>query len=178
MRQLQITKLTRACVLSKQIKAITFTPCGSASECSTPATDKQAKSSRNSTDSSSVPSPREKPCIICNHIKLKGEIKRWRISEYSRAKKFLAAANFNKDDVYTRCVLMHNLGDVYAADVMYHSSCMSSYILKFKREIESLLEYDEEVDDGYVQNLFEDLDLPANLHLGCKSYVVSDCVTL
>ena len=51
---------------------------------------------------------------------------------------------------------------------------MSSYIPKFKREIECLLECDdEEVDDGYVKNLFE--DLAANLDLGCKSYSISDC---
>ena len=148
-------------------------PSGYSSECSTPATDKRANRSRNSTDSSSVPCPGEKPCIICNHVKLKGEIKRWRVGEYSRAKQFLAAGKFNKDDVYTRCVLMHNPGDVYAADVMYHSNCLSSYILKFTCDIESLLEYDEEVDDGFVKNLFE--DLAANLDLGCKSYTISDC---
>ena len=71
--------------------------------------------------------------------------------------------------MYARCVLIYNQGGVYAADVMYHSNCMSSYILTFKPEIESLLECDEEVDDGYFKNLFENLDVD------CKSSAVSDC---
>lgn len=80
---------------------------------------------------------------------------RIRISGYSHTKQFLAATKLNKDDVNTRFVLIHNPGDVHAADVMCHSTGMSSGILKFKNKIESLVKCDGEVDDGYVKNLFE-----------------------
>lgn len=83
--------------------------------------------------------PAEKPCIVCNHIKSKGDNRRFRICEVTRAHLFLSAIKFNKDDVYTRCILFENFGDVYAADVMYHKNCLSNYLRKFEREIDNIL---------------------------------------
>ena len=34
---------------------------------------------------------------------------------------------------------MEKPGDVFAADFLYHRSCLNSYILKFKRELETLI---------------------------------------
>ena len=66
---------------------------------------------------------KESPCIVCNQMKSKGIVKRFRICEARRARLFLSAIKFNKDDVYTRCSLLQNIGDVYAANIMYHKKC-------------------------------------------------------
>ena len=81
----------------------------------------------------------EKPCIICNQMKSRGDTKRLRICEATRANFFLSAIKFNKDVVYTRCALIEKPGDVYAADVMYHKNCLSNYLRKCERELEAIL---------------------------------------
>ena len=81
----------------------------------------------------------EKPCIICNQMKSRGDTKRLRICEATRANLFLSAIKFNKDVVYTHCALIEKPGDVYAADVMYHKNCLSNYLRKFEREVEAIL---------------------------------------
>ena len=48
---------------------------------------------------------REKPCIVCNHVKSKGDSQRWRLSEKKRAKIFISAYKFNKDYLYKMCSL-------------------------------------------------------------------------
>ena len=81
---------------------------------------------RKSNDAENIPSssPRDKPCIVCNQMKSKGETKRYRICESRRASRFLAAIKFNKDIVYTRCSYMETITRVFAADVMYHDNCL------------------------------------------------------
>ena len=66
----------------------------------------------------------EKVCIICDQKKCKGDEKKFRISEANQAKKFLSAINFFKDDVHRRSILLETVGDVFAADIMYHRNCM------------------------------------------------------
>ena len=44
----------------------------------------------------------EKPCIICNQMKSRGDTKRLRICEATRANLFLSVIKFNKDVVYIR----------------------------------------------------------------------------
>ena len=46
---------------------------------------------------------------------------------------------FFKDDVFTRCAVIQNEGDVFAADIMCHSNCLSSYILRLKRVLRQLI---------------------------------------
>ena len=38
-------------------------------------------------------------------------------------------------------------GDVFAADIMYHSNCLSSYILHFKRELRQLINDQDDLDE-------------------------------
>ena len=64
--------------------------------------------------------PSEKPCIICNQMKSRGDTKMLRISEARRARLFLSAIKFNKDEVFTQCILLGSSGDIFAADIMYH----------------------------------------------------------
>ena len=50
------------------------------------------------------PDPKDKACIICNHVKRQGNSVRYRIGSVNVANNLIKAANFNKDDVYTRMV--------------------------------------------------------------------------
>ena len=55
--------------------------------------------------------------------------------EINRAAIFLAAFQFNQDDVYTWCIFHRNVGDIFAADILHHNDCMANYVLKFKRDM-------------------------------------------
>ena len=55
-------------------------------------------------------------------MKRQGNSVRYRIGSKDLANNLIKAANFNKDDVYTRTVFLKNPGDVYANDTMYHVS--------------------------------------------------------
>ena len=54
--------------------------------------------------------PLEKPCIICNQMKSRGDTKILRISEARRASLFLPAIKFNKAEVFTHCILLESPG--------------------------------------------------------------------
>ena len=54
----------------------------------------------------------EKPCIISNQMKFRGDTKTMRICEATRANLFRSAIKFNKDVVYTCCALTEKPGDV------------------------------------------------------------------
>ena len=69
----------------------------------------------------------EKPCIFCNQLKYLGDTNRYRVSEVNNSKTLLKAANSNKDSVNTQCILFKKVGDVFAANVMYHSNCLNKY---------------------------------------------------
>ena len=51
--------------------------------------------------------------------------------EINRAATFLAAFQFNQDDVYTWCIFYKNVSDIFAADILHHNDCMANYVLKF-----------------------------------------------
>ena len=108
-------------------------------------------------------SVKEKPCIICDKMKHKGDNNKIRVCERRSAQKLLSATRFFKDDVHTRCVLLESPGDVFAADIPYHKNCMSSYILKFKRELEWVMMDDEDNVDDSVEALFNDVLQTLNL---------------
>ena len=100
----------------------------------------------------------EKPCIICNKIKRKGDVKIHRICEMKRAKQLILAMRFFKDEVYDRCVLLETAGDIFAADIKYHSNCLSNYLLNFKREVELIVsdEHDFTKNED-VDQMFRDI---------------------
>ena len=57
-------------------------------------------------------------------------------------------------------------GDVFAADIMYHSNCLSSYILHFKRELRQLINDQDDLDEtdidgeaGIFENAIRDINL-------------------
>ena len=120
----------------------------------------------------------ERPCVICNFVKKRNISERFRIGSKSRAWHFLAAINFNKDDVYQRCVFCKQPGDVFAADVLYHSNCLSAYLLKFDRELEKVNEYCVNASSGDTDS--DELskavnDLCSQLNLDTHGYALSEC---
>ena len=118
--------------------------------------------------------PHEKPCVVCNKIKSKGESKRLRICEKGRANLFLSAIKFNKDDVQTRCILQKIPGEIFTAGVMYHKKCLSSYLLKFQREVEAIMNDKKENHEGTAfENVFE--NLVKTFDLRNHAYSMSDC---
>lgn len=94
----------------------------------------------------------KKPCLICNKIKMKGNVKRYRICEIKRAKQLISEMRFFRDDIYDRCVLLETAGDIFAADIKYHSNCLSNFLLKFKRKVELI------VNDKHDFTKTEDID--------------------
>ena len=78
--------------------------------------------------------------IICNQKKCRGDNQKLRICETRRAKQFLSAIKFNKDEFITRFILCKTVDDMFAAEVMYHKNCMKNYIMKFQRDVGEILD--------------------------------------
>ena len=107
---------------------------------------------------------KEKPCVICNKMKMKGDVQWHRVCEAKRAKKLLSAMRFFKDEVSDRCILLETSGDVFAADIMYHPNCLRNYLLRFKREVEFIVNDDDDFAknkniDQTFQDILKSLDL-------------------
>lgn len=111
-------------------------------------------------------------CVVCNQVKCKGDKNLFRIETDKRAKELLAACKFFKD-VFTRCSLMGKPGDVFAADVLYHRNCLNSYILKFKRELETLIAVMEDDDTVNESSMVIIDDALGNLKLENTAYSLS-----
>ena len=150
-------------------------PVSSRNEKSTPETrsSKRLKLDLSNTASTSAFAVKESSCIVCNQMKSKGIVKRFRICEARRAQLFLSAIKFNKDDVYTRCSLLQNIGDVYAADIMNHKKCLENYIRRFEREIEEILNSPlSELEKGDMNTLFK--EFVETINVQNKAYALSD----
>ena len=152
-------------------------PITSRNEQSTPETRSSKRLKLDLTNTASTSAVKESPCIVCNKMKSKGDAKRMRICEAKRARLFLSAIKYNKDDVYTRCSLLQNIGDVFAADVMYHKKCLSNYLRRFEREIEEILNPPlSELEKGdintFLKNLLK-LSMSKTRHMLCQIAVSS-----
>ena len=82
-------------------------------------------------------------CIFCGSncktIRQKKIHKLFRICEKSMAQKLLNAAMLFKDHVYTETAAMHEVNDVFAADILYHDHCCKSYFYKYNAKIDEIL---------------------------------------
>ena len=85
---------------------------------------------------------------------------------------FFAATKFFKDTVYDKCSLLRNIGDVFTADILYHKNCMNSYILKFDREDDQLINSDDTVFDNSTEDFFN--RVITNLGISNKAHYVSN----
>ena len=118
--------------------------------------------------------PSEKPCIICNHMKSRGDTKILRISEARRASLFLSAIKFNKDEVFTQCILLGSPGDIFVADVMYHKNCLSNYLRKFQREVEMIMNPPlDSAENVEITNIFQ--EFVRTMNIKSHVYYLSDC---
>ena len=86
---------------------------------------------------------RKKPCTKCDKVKCKDSNEGFRIEDTKRAVNFLNAYNFNKDVIYTRCILWKSAKDLFTADFMYHKPYMEGYLLQFKRNVETIVNFKE-----------------------------------
>ena len=121
---------------------------------------------RSSSSSSSAPI-QPKVCVICNRER--GSTKHrprqtFRLCQKKRAQLFLDAMNFNMDDVKIRCSLYETPGDLFAADVETHNTCMKEYLEKYNRRLEALSKHiqtreEQMVLDKVSIQVFESLDL-------------------
>ena len=115
---------------------------------------------------------RKKPCIICDKVNCKDSNERFQIEDTKRAVNFLNAYNFNKDFVYTRCILCKSAKDLFAADFMYHKSYMEGYLLQFKRNVETIVNFQEEeknIDKEHLQVAFK--GVVSSMDLKTRGYI-------
>ena len=64
-------------------------------------------------------------------------------------------------------------GDVFAADVLYHRNCLNSYILKFERELETLIDVMEDDDTVNESSMVIIDDALGNLKIENIAYSLS-----
>ena len=74
---------------------------------------------------------------ICGNFQNKDIKEKKRIAESLSAKCFRETAEYFMDDVYTRICDLENDENMYGADLLYHHSCLSSYIQKHKRALQA-----------------------------------------
>ena len=118
--------------------------------------------------------PSEKPCIISNQLKSRGDTKILRISEARRASLFLSAIKFNKDEVFTRCILFGSPGDIFAADIMYHKNCLSNCLRKFESEVEMIMNPPlDSAENVEITNIFQ--EFVRTINIKNHAYFLSDC---
>ena len=84
-------------------------------------------------------SQKEKPCVICGQPKYKKDTKKYGICEVQRAKNFIKSYNFNRDEVYEKCILYKTHGDIFASDIYAHKNCIKRYIKKYLDDIQEFL---------------------------------------
>ena len=111
----------------------------------------------------------EKPCIICNQIKSRGDTKRLRICEATRANLFLSAIKFNKDIAYTCCALTEKPG-------MYIQLMWSITRTAYQIIWENLNPPVPIVEKSKFHRLFRDFVKTINLKI--HAYSLSDCCQL
>ena len=58
----------------------------------------------------------------------------------NHVKNFIKAYNFNKDEVYNKCILYKTPGDEFAADIYVHKNCVKKYIKKYLKSVEELFQ--------------------------------------
>ena len=80
-----------------------------------------------------------KKCIICNFGQHLTCTVVYRICTPSRAREFMNAYLLFGDAVFTRCSTYSSEGDIFAADIYYHSNCMSNYLKKYRKCVDTVL---------------------------------------
>ena len=107
-------------------------------------------------------------------MKSRGDTKILRISEARRASLFLSTIKFNKDEIFTRCLLFGSPGDIFAADIMYHKNCLSNYLRKFEREVEMIMNPPlDSAENVEITNIFQ--EFVRTINIKNHAHFLSDC---
>lgn len=121
-----------------------------------------------------------KKCIFCQKDRFKGDRKLHRVSEKIMASKLLEYSRKRKDHVFTRLSTYESVGDVFAADVMYHPGCSKNYFRHSLAKIETPSSGTDEGDtapnicrDQCLQASFQTLLKEIDLELQYKTYELS-----
>ena len=89
------------------------------------------------------PSKTKNVCIFCGAdrktVKLKKIHTLYRVCEKPMAQKLLNAAMLFKDRVHTEIATMHDVTDVFAADILYHDYCCKAYFNKYQAKIAEIM---------------------------------------
>ena len=73
--------------------------------------------------------------MICGNFEHNGIKKKCEFVKVLSAELFREAASFFLDDVYTRISDLKSNAQMFGADLVYHHTCLSAYIQKYKRAI-------------------------------------------
>ena len=76
----------------------------------------------------------------------------------------MSVTRFFKDTIQGRCVLLETAGDIFAADIKQQPNCFRHYLLKFKQEVQLIVndEYNftkNEDTEQILRDILEQQDL-------------------
>ena len=74
--------------------------------------------------------------------------------------------------MYTQCLLLKSVGDVYAADVMFHKNCLNKYLKKFQYDVQALMESKFGDDGPQLEEMFQ--EVIASMDIEKHGYALSD----
>ena len=107
-------------------------------------------------------------------MKSRSDTKILRVSVARSASIFLSAIKFNKDEVFTRCILLGSSEDIFAADIMYHKSCLSNYLRKFEGEVEMIMNPPlDSAENVEINSIFQ--EFVRTINIKSHAYYLSDC---
>ena len=124
----------------------------------------------------------EPVCVICGKNRLWVRSSKtiehtlYRISEKPRAQKILNAGALFQDDVFARLSTYHEIGPeaVFAADVLYHATCLRNYLSIYDRKIESIIDnLAKEDDDETLETKNAFISVISELEIESKGYSIS-----
>ena len=119
-----------------------------------------------------------KKCVFCQKDRFKGDRTLHRVSEKGMASKLLEYSQSRKDHVFTRLSVYQSVGDIFAADVVYHPGCSKSYFRhplskNDQTPISGSSEADTACGDQFLQASFHTLLEEIDLELQYKTFELS-----
>lgn len=96
-------------------------------------------------------------CVVCNCQSHNGTFQKYRISDPIRAKKFLDAKLFFKDDVYNRTTILLCTNDILQASLYCHKNCIRSYLRSYEKGGTEITAPKEDLKKTVIINYFKTL---------------------
>ena len=76
---------------------------------------------------SSTIRPSHLPCVVCGKLQHNGTREKFRICESARANRFIEAAIYFQDEIFTRRADLEEDSRVFGADLYYYKCCMEAH---------------------------------------------------